>query len=194
MKKSLLTVAEMVLETEKFEDFMEDEVRLAFIDSFIKPSFSGWHYDIAIDWKGNLSLSSALSQGTQSMESWNGDELILTSIPACQEFEIENLITIDMIQEESVETINNLYKYIWENILLEKDYETDVDCQLKKILEIIEEEKINPIELYEEAGLDELLEEYKDDYAYNEWSNWGKEKILENIRHNLDDIKMLANI
>lgn len=194
MEKSLLTIAEMVLETEKFEDFMEDEVRLAFIDSFIKPSFSGWHYDIAIDWKGDLSISSPLSQSTQSMESWNGDELILTSIPACQEFEIENLITIDMIKLESAETINNLYKYIWKNILLEKDYETDADYQLEKIIDTIEAGKINPVELYEEAGLESLLEEYKDEYAYNEWSNWGKEKVIESIRHNLDDIKASANI
>lgn len=194
MEKSLLTIAEMVLETEKFEDFMEDEVRLAFIDSFIKPSFSGWHYDIAIDWKGDLSISSPLSQSTQSMESWNGDELILTSIPAYQEFEVENLITIDMIKLESAETINNLYKYMWQNILLEKDYETDVNCQLEKIINTIEARKINPVELYEEARLKSLLEEYKNEYASNEWDNWGKEKVLESIRHNLDDIKASANI
>lgn len=194
MEKSLLTIAEMVLETEKFEDFMEDEVRLAFIDSFIKPSFSGWHYDIAIDWKGDLSISSPLSQSTQSMESWNGDELILTSIPAYQEFEVENLITIDMIKLESAETINNLYKYMWQNILLEKDYETDVNCQLEKIINTIEAGKINPVELYEEARLKSLLEEYKNEYASNEWDNWGKEKVLESIRHNLDDIKASANI
>lgn len=194
MEKSLLTVAEMVLETEKFEDFMEDEVRLAFIDSFIKPSFSGWHYDIAIDWKGELSISSPLSQSTQSMESWNGDELILTSIPAYQEFEVENLITIDMIKLESAETINNLYKYMWQNILLEKDYEANADYQLEKIIDTIEAGKINPVELYKEAGLKSLLEEYKNEYASNEWDNWGKEKVLESIRHNLDDIKASANI
>ena len=189
MEKSLLTVAEMVINTEKFEDFMEDEVRLAFQDSFTKPVWSGWHFDISINWKGELSLSSALSQGTQSMESWNGDELILTSVPAYQEFERENLITTDMVQEESAETIDVLYDYIWREYLPEKDYEIDKNIQLEKILETIEEEKIDPIDIYEEAGLEELLEEYKDDYACNEWDNWGREGIIENIRHNLDDIR-----
>ncbi len=85
-----------IKEFENISDFLDKEVYPTFKETFNNVNFSGWRYDIESDGE-EIWLTDALSQGSQSMSSWNGETFILANIPMIQEPD-SNWFDIDDIE------------------------------------------------------------------------------------------------
>ena len=95
MKKELINKFYELKENGELDNFLETEVKEVVKESY-KGSLNGWHHHIILSENG-LYVTGALSQGTQTMGCFKGDEILLTKIPASNELEI-NLMWEDILK------------------------------------------------------------------------------------------------
>ena len=128
MKKELINKFYKLKENGELNNFLETEVKEVVKESY-GSRLNGWHHDIILSEDG-LYITSALSQGTQTMGCFKGDEILLAKIPASNELEI-NLMWDDILNlGESIEERFDNQKLILEEIIFENEVQ-----ELKKEVE-----------------------------------------------------------
>lgn len=155
-------------------NFLDKEVSPTFKETFDNINFSGWRYDIETDLQ-EIWLTGALSQGTQSMESWNGETFRLANIPMIQEPDANwfNINDIDITQEEKEKIASYL------NI--------EVDELSGNLLYAYEIEKTFS-ELYTEK-----YQKLFDEYIFDEWCYYKKDALIDDIYSSLNEIESNLN-
>ena len=153
---------------ENISIFIDKEVYPTFKETFNNINFSGWRYDIETDLQ-EIWLTGALSQGSQSMSSWNGETFILCHIPMVQEPNENwfNIDDIDITQEEK----ERIESYL--NIEIDELSNWVYVCETENIF----------AELYSEK-YKKLFEEY----IFNEWC-YKKDALTDDIYNSLDGIE-----
>ena len=77
-------------------DFVKDNIKDIYISSHYS-SLQGWHYDLLLDENGGLDIAGPFSFGNMCMSTYEGTDIVLTTIPAY--FEMDNFFTIDIISD-----------------------------------------------------------------------------------------------
>lgn len=150
-------------------NFLENKVYPTFKETFNNINFSGWRYDIETDGQ-EIWLTGALSQGSQSMSSRNGETFRIANIPMVQEpdpdwFDIDD-IDITIKEKEKIASYLNI----------EVDDLTNwvYACEVENTFS----------ELYS-AKYQKLF----DEYIFDEWCYYKKDALTDDIYNNLDIIE-----
>lgn len=174
------------LEIEVVLDFLDNVVKDEVRESYINPSFQGWHKRIVLNEDEELFVTGALSCGTYLMSEHNGEAFCLATINAYEEIS-GDLITYDDVKcltDEEKERLLNWIQNEYE-VLDEDDYEEEItlNTYLENICVNLDG-AFNELfrEKYDNA-LDELIDAY--------WSDYHRDNILteieENIRLNFEE-------
>lgn len=158
---------------EKISNFLDKEVFPTFKETFDNINFSGWRYDIETDLK-EMWLTGALSQGTQSMESWNGEAFRLANIPMTQELDANwfNIDDIDITDKERKKVAEKVSEELEEKIEVD-ELNWTISIDIENIFK----------ELYSEK-----YQKLFDEYIFNEWC-YKKDVLTDDIYNNLDIIE-----
>lgn len=159
---------------EKISNFLDKEVYPVYKESYDNINFSGWRYDIETDLK-EIWLTGALSQGSQSMESWNGETFRLANIPMIQEPDANwfNIDDIDIIDKERKKVAEKVSEELEEKIEVDELSNWTISIDIENIF----------AELYSEK-YKKLFEEY----IFNEWC-YKKDALTDDIYNSLDGIE-----
>ena len=186
MKKKLFEAIKN-LEMEKVIDFIDKEVKEAYINSFLNSSFQGWIHRIVLESDGNLFISGSMSSNTNFISAYDGDSIELVNIPAWQEIE-GDVITFDDIAALTEEEKNDLWINIEGEYGFESLKEQANEFQEKFDLEYICNNNMSLIENSFNSLFSEKYEELKKEYVENEWESWERDNIIEKIENTLAEI------
>ena len=176
MKKKLFEAIKN-LDMEKVIDFVDNEVKESYINSFLNSSFQGWMHRIVLESDGNIFISGSMSNNTIFQSMYDGDSIELGNIPAWQEIE-GDVITSDDIAALTKEEKNDLW------ISIQGEYE----FQEKFDLEYICDNNMCLVESSFNSLFSEKYEELKKEYVENEWESWERDNIIEKIENTLAEI------
>lgn len=190
MKKKLFEAIKN-LEMEKVIDFVDEEVKEEYINSYLKSSFQGWIHRIVLESDGNLFISGSMSSNTNFISAYEGDSIELVNIPAWQEIE-GDVITFDDIAALTEEEKNDLWINIEGEYGFESLKEQANEFQEKFDLEYICNNNMSLIENSFNSLFSEKYEELKKEYVENEWESWGRDNIIEKIENTLAEIREAA--
>ena len=154
---------------ENISDFLDKEIYPTFKETFYNINFSGWRYDIETDGQ-EIWLTGALSQGSQSMESWNGETFRLAHIKMVEEPEANwfNIDDIDIAQEEKEKIASYL------NIEVDELNDWSYACEVESTFS----------ELYSEK-----YQKLFNEYIFDEWCYYKKDALTDDIYNSLDGIE-----
>ena len=160
---------------ENISNFLDKEVYPTFKETFNNINFSGWRYDIETDLK-EIWLTGALSQGSQSMESWNGETFRLANIPMIQEPDANwfNIDDIDITDKERKKVAEKVSEELGEKIEVDELSNWTISVDIESTFS----------ELYTEK-----YQKLFDEYIYNEWCYYKKDALTDDICNNLDIIE-----
>ena len=190
MKKKLFEAIKN-LEMEKVINFIDKEVKEAYINSFLNSSFQGWMHRIVLESDGNIFISGSMSNNTIFQSMYDGDSIELGNIPAWQEIE-GDVITFDDIAALTEEEKNDLWISIQGEYEFESLKEQADEFQEKFDLEYICDNNMCLVENSFNSLFSEKYEELKKEYVENEWESWEKDNIIEKIENTLVEIKEAA--
>ena len=190
MKKKLFEAIKN-LEMEKVIDFIDKEVKEAYINSFLNSSFQGWMHRIVLESDGNIFISGSMSNNTIFQSMYDGDSIELGNIPAWQEIE-GDVITSDDIAALTEEEKNDLWisiqgEYEFENLKEQAD-----EFQEKFDLEYICDNNMCLVESLFGNLFSEKYEELQKRYVEAEWDNYGRDSIVDEIYDKIIEIKEAA--
>lgn len=179
------------LKMEDLENFLENDVKQCFINSYLEPSFSGWYYNFGITENGEFYNYHA-SQDTMTVGQHDGSEFCLGSIKAygsfyddyCSGGTLVNLEFINQLSEE--QQYDLLVSVSIESEIMEfeeeqeknKDFELDLyTCyeNFPSIVELIAEEKFPEI-------IEKLMKEDLEGYCWD----IEKEKLIDNFLYRIN--------
>ena len=190
MKKNLFEAVKN-LNMEKVINFIDKEVKEAYINSFLNSSFQGWMHRIVLESDGNIFISGSMSSNTNFISAYEGDSIELVNIPAWQEIE-GDVITFDDIAALTEEEKNDLWINIEGEYGFESLKEQANEFQEKFDLEYICNNNMSLIENSFNSLFSEKYEELKKEYVENEWESWGRDNIIEKIENTLAEIREAA--
>ena len=190
MKKNLFEAVKN-LNMEKVINFIDKEVKEAYINSFLNSSFQGWMHRIVLESDGNIFISGSMSNNTIFQSMYDGDSIDLGNIPAWQEIE-GDVITFDDIAALTEEEKNDLWINIEGEYGFESLKEQANEFQEKFDLEYICNNNMSLIENSFNSLFSEKYEELKKEYVENEWESWGRDNIIEKIENTLAEIREAA--
>lgn len=124
MRKRIFEKFEEMQEKEQVIEFVDQELKEVFLESALNGGLSGWRYDVLLSENG-LSVRGPLSQGTITMDQYEGKALVVADMVANFEFdayivELDNLDEADkedliekIMSEENFETKEEVYNEIY---------------------------------------------------------------------------------
>ena len=190
MKKELFEAIKN-LEMEKVIDFIDKEVKEAYINSFLNSSFQGWMHRIVLEPDGNIFISGSMSNNTIFQSMYDGDSIELGNIPAWQEIE-GDVITFDDIAALTEEEKNDLWINIEGECGFESLKEQVNEFQEKFDLEYICNNNMSLIESSFNSLFSEKYEELQKRYVEAEWDNYVRDSIVDEIYDKIIEIREAA--
>ena len=190
MKKKLFEAIKN-LEMEKVINFIDKEVKEAYINSFLNSSFQGWMHRIVLESDGNIFISGSMSNNTIFQSMYNGDSIELGNIPAWKEIE-GDVITFDDIAALTEEEKNDLWINIEGEYGFESLKEQANEFQEKFDLEYICNNNMSLIENSFNSLFSEKYEELQKRYVEAEWDNYVRDSIVDEIYDKIIEIKEAA--
>ena len=191
MKREMLEAIKN-LDMDTVIDFVDSEVKEAYIDSYINSSFQGWIHRVMLESDGNLFISGAMSNNTSFESSFNGDSANLVNIDAWNSIE-GDVITIDDINELTEGEKESLWfslegEYDFNN-LQEQAEDEDEEFNLEYILN-------NNMCLIENAFnslYPEKYEQLQRNYIEAEWEAYKRDNVIDEIENSLSELIDMYN-
>ena len=186
MKKKLFEAIKN-LDMEKVINFIDKEVKEAYINSFLNSSFQGWMHRIVLESDGNIFISGSMSSNTIFQSTYEGDSIELANIPAWQEIE-GDVITFDDIAALTEEEKNDLWINIEGEYGFESLKEQANEFQEKFDLEYICNNNMSLIENSFNSLFSEKYEELQKEYIEAQWDNYERDSVIDKIYNTLAEI------
>ena len=192
MKKNLFEAVKN-LNMEKVINFIDKEVKEAYINSFLNSSFQGWMHRIVLESDGNIFISGSMSNNTIFQSMYDGDSIELGNIPAWQEIE-GDVITSDDIAALTEEEKNDLWISIQGEYEFESLKEQADEFQEKFDLEYICDNNMSLVESSFRNLFSEKYEELQKEYIEAQWDNYERDSVIDKIYDTLTEIRRTEEV
>ena len=192
MKKNLFEAVKN-LDMEKVINFIDKEVKEAYINSFLNSSFQSWMHRIVLESDGNIFISGSMSNNTIFQSMYDGDSIELGNIPAWQEIE-GDVITFDDIAALTEEEKNDLWISIQGEYEFESLKEQADEFQEKFDLEYICDNNMCLVESSFRNLFSEKYEELQKEYIEAQWDNYERDSVIDKIYDTLTEISRTEEV
>ena len=192
MKKNLFEAVKN-LNMEKVINFIDKEVKEAYINSFLNSSFQGWMHRIVLESDGNIFISGSMSNNTIFQSMYDGDSIELGNIPAWQEIE-GDVITSDDIAALTEEEKNCLWISVQGEYEFESLKEQADEFQEKFDLEYICDNNMSLVESSFRNLFSEKYEELQKEYIEAQWDNYERDSVIDKIYDTLTEIRRTEEV
>ena len=192
MKKKLFEAVKN-LDMEKVINFIDKEVKEAYINSFLNSSFQGWMHRIVLESDGNIFISGSMSNNTIFQSMYDGDSIELGNIPAWQVIE-GDVLTSDDIAALTEEEKNCLWISVQGEYEFESLKEQADEFQEKFDLEYICDNNMSLVESSFRNLFSEKYEELQKEYIEAQWDNYERDSVIDKIYDTLTEIRRTEEV
>lgn len=182
-KKMINAIKEV--DINEIADFVENNIKDIYISRHYSP-LQGWHYDLLLDENGGLDVAGPFSLGSMCMSTYEGTDIVLTTIPAY--FEMDNFFTIDVISN----FLNKDEKQeLFEKCLKESDWNIEDSDDGYDLYDLCRED----MGMVEQVFQDIFEDKYNDLQKMSIEGDWDYyfNSLIEEIENTLDEIKKYAD-